>query len=140
MILGMDTAQAADIQKTLGKNLKALRNAMGLSQQELAERCGLSPNYLGSVEIGQKYPSAKTLNILSLVLRVPPYRFFLPLNQGDSLPLRLTDTWVSQLQHRINDLLLESVASLEELLAADAQVAEDPRTSNPGTPRKGKLT
>ena len=115
----MDQGQTVDVQILLGRNLKVLRKALGLSQQELAELCGISTNYLGSVEIGQKYPSAKTLTTLSMVLRVPVYRFFLPQRPGSGQPVRLTEAWVSQLQSRISSLLTDSVGTLEDLLVAE---------------------
>ncbi len=121
----MDQGDTVDVQVLLGRNLKALRKNLGLSQQELAERSGLSTNYLGSVEIGQKYPSARTLTTLSLVLRVPFYRFFLPLNSASERPARLSDAWVSQLQARISALLVDSVGNLEDLLASESLVSQE---------------
>ena len=65
----------------LAKNLKRARSEQHLTQQELAERCGLSTNYLATVEIGGKFPSADTLEKLARGLGLKPYQFFL--DDGD---------------------------------------------------------
>lgn len=47
----------------LGKNIKNFRKRAGLTQEILAEKTGLSTTYIGYLEIGQKRPTLKTLNI-----------------------------------------------------------------------------
>jgi len=66
---------------SLAANLKRWRGEQGLTQQELAERCELSTNYLATVEIGGKFPSAETLEKLATSLGVKPYQLFL--EEGD---------------------------------------------------------
>jgi transcriptional regulator with XRE-family HTH domain len=61
----------------LAKNLKRARSEQGLTQQNLAELCELSTNYLATVEIGGKFPSADTLERLATVLGLKPYQLFL---------------------------------------------------------------
>ena len=61
----------------LAKNIKRARSEQGLTQQDLAERCELSTNYLATVEIGGKFPSADTLEKLAIALGLKPYQLFL---------------------------------------------------------------
>lgn len=61
----------------LAKNLKLARARRGLTQQELAEACGLSTNYLATIEIGGKFPSADTLEKMAAALKMKPYQLFL---------------------------------------------------------------
>lgn len=53
---------------SIGKNIRKYRLAKGLRQEDLAERTGLSANYIGMVERGEKIPSLETfiamLNVL----------------------------------------------------------------------------
>ena len=60
----------------LARNLKLARSRAGLTQQELAERCGLSTNYLATIEIGGKFPSAETLEKMITALKLKPYELF----------------------------------------------------------------
>jgi transcriptional regulator with XRE-family HTH domain len=49
---------------TLGEQLAARRNTLGLSIRELAERCNLSPAIIHKLETGQRYPTVRTLEQL----------------------------------------------------------------------------
>ena len=40
--------------KSLGARIRAEREWLGISQEELADRCGLHRTYIGSVERGQR--------------------------------------------------------------------------------------
>ena len=44
--------------KPIGKNIRKYREKKGMRQEDLAEKIGLSPNYLGSLERGGKNTSA----------------------------------------------------------------------------------
>jgi transcriptional regulator with XRE-family HTH domain len=61
----------------VAKNIKLARSRLGLTQQELAELCGLSTNYLATVEIGGKFPSSDTLERLISALKLKPYELFI---------------------------------------------------------------
>lgn len=60
-----------ELQK-FGKQLQNLRKAQGLSQEELAERCGLHRTYIGGIERGER--NVALLNILRIAsaLQVSP--------------------------------------------------------------------
>lgn len=52
--------------ESIGKNIRKYRLERKLKQEDLAERSGLSANYIGMVERGQKIPSLESfINILN---------------------------------------------------------------------------
>ena len=53
----------------LGKNVAALRARRKLTQEQLAEKVGVSARYIQSLEAGEYFPSLPTLVSLKLVLR-----------------------------------------------------------------------
>lgn len=55
----------------LKENLKALRKARGLSQQELAEKCNVVRQTVSKWEQGLSVPDSQMLLVLSEVLQVP---------------------------------------------------------------------
>jgi transcriptional regulator with XRE-family HTH domain len=57
-------------------NLKKIRKEEGLSQEILAERCGASPNHIGQIEMGRRFPSIDLIERIAAVLKVEPYRLF----------------------------------------------------------------
>ena len=62
--------------KTVGLRVKTLRQRLGLSQEELAERIDRSLNAISSIERGRALPNFTTLERLSQVLGVPVRDFF----------------------------------------------------------------
>jgi len=56
--------------ETFGTRLRAYRKQRGLTIEKLAERVGLSPNYLGDMERGKKLPSMGTFIHLVNVLDI----------------------------------------------------------------------
>jgi len=47
--------------QTIGRNIRKYRSEKGLRQEDLAEKTGLSNNYVGMIERGEKTPSLETL-------------------------------------------------------------------------------
>ena len=58
------------LRATLAENIKAFRKGKGLSQEELAEQCGLHRTYIGSVERQERNVTLSTLEVLSETLGV----------------------------------------------------------------------
>jgi transcriptional regulator with XRE-family HTH domain len=54
----------------LGREVRRRRRALGLTLEQLAERSGLTPNYIGTVEHGQRDPSLSTVMALAKGLEV----------------------------------------------------------------------
>ena len=60
----------------LGKRIKFLREKSGLTQEKLAEKSGISLDYLGKIEVCINKPGLKTILKLSNALKVEPYQIF----------------------------------------------------------------
>jgi transcriptional regulator with XRE-family HTH domain len=56
--------------RDLGYRLRELRQARGLTQAELAERCDLHRTFIGSVERGERNVSILNLRLIAAALRV----------------------------------------------------------------------
>jgi transcriptional regulator with XRE-family HTH domain len=54
----------------LGARLRARREALGWSQAQLAEAVGVTPNYVGVVERGEKLPTLETVEAFGRALGV----------------------------------------------------------------------
>ena len=65
-----------DVRKLVGKNVKRLRIAVGITQAELAERMGVDRAYVSGLELGQRNPTVLTLWHLSKALGVKLKSFF----------------------------------------------------------------
>jgi len=52
-----------------GRKLKYLRKKIDLTQEQLAEKTGLSVDFIGMIERGERAPSFETVEILAKVLK-----------------------------------------------------------------------
>jgi len=59
-----------EVQRLLGRRLRSLREAQGLTQQELGDKAALSFKYLGAIERGEENPSLKVISKLASALGV----------------------------------------------------------------------
>lgn len=56
--------------ESIGKNIRNFRRSKKMRQEDLAEKAGLSTNYIGSLERGEKVPSLETFIEIANVLGV----------------------------------------------------------------------
>lgn len=55
----------------LAKNIRLHRNQLGISQEKLAELCGLHRTYIGAVERAERNVSADNMEKIARALGVP---------------------------------------------------------------------
>jgi transcriptional regulator with XRE-family HTH domain len=65
-----------DVRHLVGRNVKRLRIAAGLSQAKLAERMGVDRAYISGLELGQRNPTIVTLWHVGQALGVKLVSFF----------------------------------------------------------------
>lgn len=64
------------LREIVAKNLRRLRQAKGLSQEELADRADINRNYVGMLEREQHAATIDMLEKLAAVLDTDPIEFF----------------------------------------------------------------
>jgi transcriptional regulator with XRE-family HTH domain len=58
----------------LGKNLRAARKKLGLTQEEVAERSGVQAGEISRIETGKRDPQVSTLEKLATAVELKPGR------------------------------------------------------------------
>lgn len=64
------------IEEKVGNRIKALRNKLGISQEELGFRSGVHRTYIASLEVGKRNVSIATLEKIVNALEVSFSEFF----------------------------------------------------------------
>lgn len=66
------------LQEVFAKNVFLHRSRIGLTQDELAARCGYHRTYIGSVERGERNVTLATIEAFADVFGVPPAALLTP--------------------------------------------------------------
>ncbi|MCH3909794.1 MAG: helix-turn-helix domain-containing protein [Bacilli bacterium] len=81
----MENAKSLDVIDQLGKRVNYLRKERHLSQMELAFECELTKSYISDLERGERNPTLKVLNKISVGLGVTLEELFRGIVSIDSL-------------------------------------------------------
>ena len=60
------------LREIVAKNLRQLRSARGISQEELADRAGINRNYVGMLEREQHSATIDMLEKIAAILEIDP--------------------------------------------------------------------
>lgn len=71
-----------DLQRTVGRNLRAYRQARGLSQEAFADVLEVHRTYMGGVERGERNLTLKSVERIAARLEVEPLSLLLPEDSG----------------------------------------------------------
>jgi transcriptional regulator with XRE-family HTH domain len=61
-----------ELQRRLGRNVRAQRNLLGLSQEQFAEKLGYHRTYIGGIEQGLRNLSLRSVERLATDLELDP--------------------------------------------------------------------
>lgn len=67
-----------DLQRTLGRNLRAIRRERGLSQEAFAEQIDVHRTYMGGLERGERNLTLKTVERIADRVGVDPQSLLQP--------------------------------------------------------------
>lgn len=66
-----------DIVKVFGTNMKSYRQALGISQEAFAEKCGLHRTYISAIECYRRSISLENIQRIADALEIETYKLFL---------------------------------------------------------------
>jgi transcriptional regulator with XRE-family HTH domain len=114
--------EVANVKEILAQNLKKHRKRLGITQPELAERAGLSTNYLGMIEVARNFPTADVLERLSVALGINPNELF---SVTDSPEIAM-----EQLQMAILGKLDEKLVNFDQIIECAVKKAIEKNCGN----------
>ena len=100
----------------LGKRIASLRAELGWTQQDLAERVGISRVALSHLEVGLTVPGERTIALLAGIFKLEPHELVTgtdyPIAKAERLPVVVTRHTEVELQLRL--LALDTERGLDE--------------------------
>jgi len=98
-----------DIREILALNLKENRQKCGLTQEKLAEKAGISANYLSMVEVSKKFPTPEMLDRLANALNIETFQLFDASATAEGALLHLERSIISKITSIIKDTIRETI-------------------------------
>ena len=118
-----------NVKEILARNLKENRRRLGITQPELAERAGMSTQYLAMIEIARKFPTADILERLAAALDINPHELFSVavspervMEQLQQMILDKMDQSMKQLQQVILDNMDQSMKQLQQMILGNIKI------------------
>jgi len=97
------------IREILALNLKENRQKCGLTQEKLAEKAGISANYLSMVEISKKFPTPEMLDRLANALNIETFQLFDASATAEGALLHLERSIINKITSTVEDTIRETI-------------------------------
>lgn len=107
------------VYREIGTRIRSLRQALKLTQAQVAERAGIDASFYGQLERGTNTPSLRTLFAVAAVLRVKPAELLPRAKERvgkDLLMAGALDTMISKLKPGKRRFLMSVVHDLADEL------------------------
>ena len=75
----------SDLSVEIGKRIRNYRMGQKMSQEELAEKCGLHPTYIGQVERGEKNATLESISRITAGLSVTMSTLFEKIESAEKM-------------------------------------------------------
>jgi len=98
------TGKMKKIRDVLADNLKENRRKKGFTQEQLAEKAGVSSHYVAMVETCKTFPKPEKLEQLAKILGIEPHQLFTVENDPNEPNERLYRKIVSEMNHVVIDI------------------------------------
>jgi transcriptional regulator with XRE-family HTH domain len=93
-----------NVKEILARNLKDHRKRLGITQSVLAERAGLSTQYLGMIEVARNFPTADVLEQLAAALGIKSNELFSVSDSPEIAMEQLQQAILNSLDKRLDNL------------------------------------
>ncbi|MCL2442985.1 MAG: helix-turn-helix domain-containing protein [Treponema sp.] len=101
----------AYVKEIFAENLKKNRRKLGISQEILAERAGISTHYVSMIEMARNFPKSDVIERLASALEIEVHELFLvPRAPADELE-KLHQSIINQIKQTVSESVTSSVES-----------------------------
>lgn len=85
----INSGDTMELKTLFGKNVKYYRFRKCYTQEELAERMDVTPNYISRLERGMHNPPFTMIEKVAIALGIEPYELFIKRNDLQNMPDRV---------------------------------------------------
>jgi len=106
-----------NLRELLAYNMKENRNRLGLSQARLAERSGLSTQYIAMIELARKFPSPEMLEHIASALEIDPPELF-SIQIAEAQIRKFKKTVLTDIEKAVSGAVMQVIERNLEILEA----------------------
>jgi transcriptional regulator with XRE-family HTH domain len=103
-----------NLRDILANNLKESRRKCGFSQARLAEKAGISTQYIAMIELSKQYPTPEVLEQIAATLGIEAYELFCVPPTTESSMERLHRDIIKEIREVIVEVLEKALAGKHE--------------------------
>jgi len=108
-----------NLRELLAHNMKENRNRLGLSQSRLAERAGLSTQYIAMIELARKFPTPEMLERIADALEIDPPELF-SIQIAEAQIRKFKKAVLTEIEKTVSGAVMQVIErNLEELKFSD---------------------
>jgi len=100
-----------NLREILANNLKENRRKCGISQSKLAEKAGISTQYIAMIELSRQFPSPEVLERIAIALGIESYILFSVPPSPESSMERLHRDIIREVREVIIEVLEKALIS-----------------------------
>jgi len=108
---GNQTVKMANLRDILANNLKKNRRKCGFSQAKLAEKAGISTQYIAMIELSRQFPTPDVLEQIASALGIEAYELFSVPPSPESSMERLHKDIIKEIREVIVEVLEKALAN-----------------------------
>ena len=97
------------IREILALNLKENRQKCGFTQEKLAEKAGISANYLSMVEVSKKFPTPEMLDRLANALNIETFQLFDASATTEGALIHLEKSIINNIKQLVKETVRETI-------------------------------
>jgi len=99
-----------NIRDVLSNNLKAYRRKFKLSQSKLAEKAGISTQYIAMIELSRQFPTPDVMERISYALGIEAHELFTVPQSPENAMERLHKDIIKEIRQVIIEVLEKALA------------------------------
>jgi transcriptional regulator with XRE-family HTH domain len=98
-----------NLREILANNLKEYRRKSAVSQAKLAEKAGISIQYIAMIELSRQFPTPEVLDRIASALGIEAYQLFAVSPSPDAAMERFHDTLVNNLERVVAEAVKQAL-------------------------------
>ncbi|MCL2765912.1 MAG: helix-turn-helix domain-containing protein [Treponema sp.] len=99
----------AYVREIFAENLKKNRRKLGISQEILAEKAGISTHYVSMIELARNFPKSEVIERLAIALDIEVHELFLVSRTPADELEKLHQSILTSIKHTVSESVTSSV-------------------------------